>query len=126
MAKGYVECAFMIPLVRNSDKQAHNPLAMRDLEDAIFATFEGLTGPERLFRIPHAVPGKYTDRAKNLVEDENHRYLVALPASRLDQLRALLERACNTFDQESIYLSIGGKVELVHGTPEHGFLGGAR
>src|SRR6476646_8387383 len=109
MAEGYVECAFMIPLVRNSDRRPHNPLAMRDLEDSIFSTFEGLTGPERLYRIPPPVPGKYTDRSKNRIDDENHRFVVALPKSRLDELRGVLKRACNTFDQESIYLSIAGK-----------------
>jgi hypothetical protein len=116
----------MIPLVRNTDRQPHNPLAMRDLEDAIFGLFEGLTGPERLYRIPPPVPGKYTDRSKNRIEDENHRFLVALPRSRLDELRRVLKRACNTFDQETIYLSVKGTVELVDAKPEDGFLGGAR
>lgn len=59
MAEDYFECAFMIPLVRNSDREKHGALAWRDFEDTINATFvEGSTGPEVLYRVAAPVPGK--------------------------------------------------------------------
>ncbi len=119
------ECAFMIPLVRNSDRQLHGPIAWRDFEDTILRTFvEGSTGPERLFRVAAPVPGLWRDGAQKTVEDENWRYYLAIPRGRIDELRAVLKRACNTFDQEAIYLSVGGSAGLVRGKPEDGFLGG--
>lgn len=121
MAEDYLECAFMIPLVRNSDKQPHGSLAWRDFDDEVNRTFvEGSTGPERLYQVA-PVPGRYSDSEGRQVDDESWRYDPALPAARIDELRALLRR--DTFDQESIYLSVGGRVELVYGKPEDGFLG---
>lgn len=116
----------MIPLVGNDDKQPHGHMAWREFDDAMNRTFvAGSTGPERLYQVA-PVPGKYSDTQGKLVEDESWRYYLALPLSRIDELRQLLKKACNTFAQESIYLSVGGKVELVFGRPEDGFLGGPR
>lgn len=115
----------MIPLVRNSDERPHGSLAWRDFDDEMNRTFvDGSTGPERLYQVA-PVPGRYSDSQGRQVQDESWRYYIALPSSRIDQLRTVLKRACNTFDQESIYLSVGGRVELVYGKPEDGFLGSA-
>lgn len=120
----YFECAFILPLLRNSDRQPHAPRFWRELEDVVNSTFvEGSSGPEQLFQIA-PTPGRYTDQHGRTVHDESWRYFIALPEERIDELRALLRRACNTFDQEAIYLSVAGRVELVVGRSEDGDLGG--
>lgn len=127
MGDDYHECAFMIPLVRNDDRQPHGALAWRDFDDAVNRTFvEGSTGPERLYRVAAPVPGRYRDAKGQTVEDESWRYYISLPLGRIDELRTLLKKACNTFAQESIYLSVAGKTELIYGKPEDGFLGGPK
>jgi hypothetical protein len=47
---------------------------------------------------------------------------VAVPAERVDELRALLRRAGNSFDQRAIYLEVAGYAELLNVTPDDGFL----
>jgi hypothetical protein len=59
---------------------------------------------------------------QEIVRDESRRYTIALPDSRLDDLRRLLRSAANTFDQKAIYLSVAGIVEFVTPGPEDGML----
>jgi len=49
-----------------------------------------------------------------------------LPADKVDDLRAMLRRAANTFDQRAIYLSVAGRVEFVEARPEAGALNFSR
>ena len=117
-----VECAFLIPLVRNSDRQPHRPACWNALHDALFSRFGGRTGPELIYRTIRPVPGEYRDDAGTRVTDENWRYIAAVPRRRLDDLRRLLRQAANTFDQDEIYLSVAGLVEFLGPSPEDGSL----
>jgi len=56
------------------------------------------------------------------VEDLSRRYTVAIPRDRVDELRALLRRAGNSFDQQVMYLEVAGYAELLEVRPEDGFL----
>ena len=56
------------------------------------------------------------------MEDLSRKYTVAIPAERVDELRALLRRAGNSFDQRVMYLEVAGYAELLEVRPEHGFL----
>jgi len=47
---------------------------------------------------------------------------VAIPAERVDDLRALVRRAGNSFDQRVMYLEVAGYAELLEVRPEDGFL----
>ena len=117
-----VECSFLIPLVRDSNKQPHQPVYWNALQDALFGCFGGSTGPDVVYRAVRPVRGEYESESGARVLDESYRYIVATPRRRLDELRSILRRARNTFDQESIYLSVAGIVEFVTGTEEDGFL----
>jgi len=56
------------------------------------------------------------------VEDLSREYTVAVPADRVDDLRALLRRVGNSFDQRTMYLEVAGRAELLEVRPEDGFL----
>jgi hypothetical protein len=56
------------------------------------------------------------------VEDLSRKYTVAVPEDRLDEIRSLLRRAGNTFDQRVMYLEVAGYAELLQVRPEDGFL----
>src|SRR5687768_3258944 len=121
--EGLLECAFLVPLVRDSDRKPHRPLCWNLLEDASYEKFGGRQGPEelgsrrvwpdRVYRSVRPVPGEYRSQTGSRVRDESRRYIVAVERRRVSELRRLLEQAANTFDQEAIYLSVRGEVEFV-------------
>ena len=119
-----VECSFLLPIVRDSDRAPHPPIVWRLLQDAIRATFpQGHSGPELLYRDVESVPGEYVeDATKRIVRDERRRYTIAISRSKLEDLRRLLRSVANTFDQKAIYLSVAGEVEFVMPRPEDGML----
>jgi hypothetical protein len=87
--------------------------------------FEGLGGPETVlfYHPPDPVRGSWSPgQGEEPVEDLSRKYTVALPAERVDDLRALLRRAGNSFDQRVIYLEVAGYAELLEVRPEDGFL----
>ena len=82
-----VECAFMIPLVRNSDRVPHSPATWASFEAELDATFpQGSTGPEVVQRLTAPVAGRYRDRAGRWILDQSFRYYLAIPRSRLKVL----------------------------------------
>ena len=119
-----VECAFLIPIVRDSDGSPHPPIVWRLLQDAIRALFpQGHSGPELMYKDVETIQGEYVDEAaRKVVGDVSRRYVVAIPRSKLPDLRQLLRKAANTFDQKAIYLSVAGEVEFVTPGPEDGML----
>jgi len=74
----------------------------------LFARFRGGTIAPGFYK------GFYEDPdTGERVDDESQKYLVALPESRIDDLRAFLSDACILLEQKCIYLSVGGKVEFI-------------
>ncbi len=120
-----VECAFLMPLVRDSDRKRHRPSRWRALENALYGEFGGYSGPEPLHRVhraAHPSLGEYESDVGLRVSDRSRRYIVAMLRERLDDLRQILRQAANTFDQEAVYLSVAGRVEFVRGTEANGYL----
>lgn len=118
-------CVFLVPIVRDSDRKPHPPILWRLLQDTLVRTFGAMTGPETVlyYRNPVAVPGAWSPGAgQEPVEDLGRKYTVAVLADRVDELRALLRRAGNSFDQRVMYLEVAGYAELVEARPEDGFL----
>jgi hypothetical protein len=56
------------------------------------------------------------------VRDLNRRYTVAVAEEELDELRSLVLRVGNSFDQRVMYFEVAGYVELLEVRPEDGFL----
>jgi hypothetical protein len=120
-----VQCEFLVPIVRNSDKQPHQPTTWKSLGDEIRRAFPaGHSGPETFYRGDSLVPGEYEDSPGDPpITDTSRRYLLAISPSRVEELRQLLRRAANTFDQKAIYLSVKGDVEFITAGESDGFLG---
>jgi hypothetical protein len=64
--------------------------------------------------------------AANLVAGHPRRRLVrqfvGISQSKVDDLRRILRKAANTFDQKAMYLSVKGIVEFIAATTDDGFL----
>lgn len=99
-------------------------MVWRLLQDGIREVFpQGHSGPELVYRDVETVPGQYVEEATSrIVGDISRRYTVAIPRTRLEDLRRLLRKMANTFDQRAIYLSVAGEVEFVVPQPEDGML----
>jgi hypothetical protein len=106
-----LECSFLIPIRRDanlSDGGVHEPVALEWLTNELFGRFQGAT----------VAPGKYQGFYEDpdthaRVADESYRYVVAVPESRVDELRQLLSAACVVYRQKCIYLSVAGRVEFI-------------
>lgn len=124
MDESRVQCEFYIPIVRNSDKKPHQPVAWNLLVNEVRRVFPaGHTGPEIFYRGDALVPGEYEETPQSPpVDDMNRRYILAIPEAKITDLRLLLKMAAHTFDQKSIYLSVGGKVEFITPTEDDGYL----
>jgi hypothetical protein len=124
MDQRLVQCEFFVPIVRNSDKKPHQPSAWNALGNAIRRVFPtGHSGPETFYRGDSLVPGEYEDvPGIPPINDISRRYLLAIPEAKVDDLRALLRKAANTFDQLAMYLSVKGDVEMVPAKEEDGYL----
>ena len=125
MTERVVECSFLVPILGDRDRKLHSPIAWRLLQDAVHRLFRGLSGPERflLIRDVETVPGSFVEEGtERRVQNESRRYTVAIPEAQVADLRRLLKRAANTFDQKCMYLSVAGRVELVTPRLRDGFL----
>lgn len=120
-----LQCEFFVPLVRNSDKEPHQPTAWTLLGNEIRRVFPaGHSGPETFYRGDALVPGEYEDNpGEPAIKDTSRRYLLAIPADQVERLRQLLRKVANTFDQKAIYLSVKGDVEFITPSESDGFLG---
>jgi hypothetical protein len=124
MDERLVQCEFLVPIVRNSDKKPHQPSAWNALGNEIRRAFPaGHSGPETFYRGDSLVPGEFVDEPNTpAIQDISRRYLLAIPEAKVDDLRLLLRKAANTFDQKAMYLAVKGYVEFVTATEADGYL----
>ena len=93
-----------------------------ELRDLVKSFPKGHQGPKTVFHWEEGVtPGEYEEGPTSVVtRDESRKYWIALPAEKVETLRAMLRRAANTFDQRAIYLSVAGRVKFVEARSEAG------
>jgi len=115
MKRKLVECHFIIPIRKDTDRKLHQPISWKLLSNELRNTFpKGHSGPEILYKDVETVKGEYEeDFTKRIVSDQSRRYTIAIPIKETEKLRKLLSKAANTFDQKAIYLSITGRVEFI-------------
>lgn len=76
-----------------------------------------------LYRTADSIPGRWDPgEGEAAVEDESRKYTVAIPEEKVDELRALLKRAGNSFDQRAMYLEVAGNAEILDVDSRDGFL----
>jgi len=95
------------------------------LQDTLIRRFGAVTGPETVlyYRKPDPVPGAWSPgEGEEPVEDLSRKYTLAVTAEKVYELRALLRRAGNSFDQRVMYFEVAGYAELLDVRPEDGFL----
>lgn len=111
----FVECSFLIPTVRDSDRQPHEPGLWDLMIVELFQLFGGGQGPRaRLFVSPDLVSGGWVPSGeKTPILDECQEYRVAIEYERLDELRDFLRWVARAFNQREIYLSVRGYVESI-------------
>jgi hypothetical protein len=124
MEEPRLQCEFFIPIVRNSDKKPHQPIAWNLLVTEIRRVFPaGHSGPETFYRGDALIPGEYQEGSETPpIQDTSRRYILAIPEARVGDLRMLLRMAAHTFDQQAIYLCVAGRVEFVIPADGDGFL----
>jgi len=94
MEERLVQCEFFVPIVRNSDKKPHQPLAWILLGDEIRRVFPaGHSGPETFYRGDVLVPGEFTEGPQTPpIQDSSRRYLLAIPETELTSSSSYSER----------------------------------
>ena len=111
IAPRQIECSFLIPIRRDadlSDGALHAMELWEWLNNELFDRFGGRTVAPGLY------DGFYRDPdTQERVADQSHKFIVAVSAVQLDELRALLAEVCVEFQQKCIYLSVAGEVEFV-------------
>lgn len=125
----YIRCAFVIPIVRDSDRGEHPPIAWRLLHENIRQLFDGYQGPQEVsnirgyFQDLEPVGGEWTNpETGERKPDVSRKYTIAVRPQQVPELRSVLLRAGNTFDQQSVYFEVGEAVEFLSPKKEDGFL----
>jgi hypothetical protein len=108
---GFVECSFLIPIVRDanlSDGELHSTTAWELLTDELWDRFGGAT------IAPGFYEGFYRDPdTGDRVSDKSRKYIVALTEDQIPELKRFLSDICSVFCQKCIYFNISGRVEFV-------------
>ena len=106
-----VECAFLIPIVRDAnlaDGDPHSTESWEWLIDELWDRFGGAT------IAPGFYEGFYRDPdTGGRVSDKSRKYIVAVGEDQVPRLKQLLAEVCGVFCQKCIYLNIAGRVEFI-------------
>lgn len=119
------EVRFLVPILRDSDREKHEITHWEWLEAQMHVTFpEGWHHPMRMlkeFELRGSVQGYWFDKEKSIaVPDESYEFVVALPPDRMTELHRLFEEICVRFDQKCLYFTSGGDAALYHPTKRQG------
>ncbi len=115
------EIRFLVPMLRNSDRQLHDIAQWEWLENQMYVEFpdgwQQLEFQRTDTAVLGTVRGHWFDKEKNEgIPDESVEFIVAIPPDRMTVLFQLFEDICVRFDQKCIYFSNGGDAALYHPT----------
>lgn len=107
-----IACEVIIPTVSGRTRLPWAPNKMPDWESATAYLFGGISpialGVVGKWRNPAASPGQ------GIVPDPQNRYEIAVPNSRVDELREFLKFTCVHFEQECLYVNVDGNVDFLN------------
>ena len=110
-----VVVAFQIPLREDEEigqGSLHPPFRWKALMDTLYVSFDGWTEVGEW-------PGVWkSEKTGAAVHDVSRAFQVDVDEARLDEIRALLRRACKTFVQQSLRVIIRGESEYLEGGPD--------
>ena len=119
-----VKMEFLIPLKRNSDRRLHDAALWRLLRLALYAVAGGESSII-VIKSKETYTGSWRNpQSMEPVEDESREYSVVIERSKESLLREVLERSCNSLDQEEILFLVQGVDRSVRRDPGKGFLEG--
>jgi hypothetical protein len=113
------EVRFLVPMLRNSDRQLHDIAQWEWLENEMHVRYPGGWQQREVERtentIKVTVRGRWFDQEKQeSVPDNSVEFVVALPPDQMTALFALFEEICTRFDQKCLYFTTGGDAALYH------------
>lgn len=94
-----IECTFLIPTVRDDDKQPHCPTLWDHFERDLIETFGGYT-------FLGLCRGSWKDSDGNIICDYSQRYSVAVENHNEDQFYSLLRHYRVKFGQQCLYVAM--------------------
>jgi len=115
MARKLVECSFLVPIHRDpetSDGAPHEQENWYWLVERLFDLFGAWT------LAPGVYEGVWKSPQGTAIPDQTRRYTVAIARKQVPQLRRLLVEVCEVFQQQAIYVSVGGEVEFIERSPD--------
>jgi hypothetical protein len=121
-----IETWFVIPLVRNSDKKRHMAPLWGLLRAELYRAAGGEASKRVVLEDVEESPGSWKDPATGKpVRDKSRKYTVVIERQKAETvLRAVLERAANSFDQDEILFLVQGTDRSVKRDHNKGFLEG--
>ena len=119
-----IETWFLIPILRDSDKQPHRVTLYTALRRELYDVAGGISGPTTVvIENIELVPGSWQDPETGLPSgDESRKYTVIIARSTVPLLEEVLARAANSFDQKEILFVVQGIDRSVRKDPAKGFL----
>jgi hypothetical protein len=117
--------SFPVPIVRDSNRELHQPFVWDRLHEKLLHLLCQLYGGE------HSRPIVYIENINGSwqpsesdppVKDSCRKYTVYMPQDGEPKLREFIHKVGNTFDQKTMALEIAGKAEIIVVQSSYGFL----
>ena len=110
----YIQTSFLTPCNEDStigNGKPHPPGRLDWLKSELCENFGGWT------KAPGIYNGSWVNPAtKEIVDDESHQWLIAIPKSHLNKMRVFIGEVALRFRQQCIFFSYEGRVEFIEYT----------
>jgi hypothetical protein len=117
------EVRFLIPMLRNSDRQLHDVAHWEWIDNEMHVRYPNGWQMREVERSENTVTGKvhgwwFDKQEGKPVPDDSIELVVAVPPSEMPALYTLFEEICARFDQKCVYFTNGGDAALFRATTE--------